>query len=340
MVLNRSHELLKRSVPVIKVWDSLGLKRKDNSAPCFKPEEHKNNDNHWSVSFHQKTNTFRCWLEHGIGGDNFNLLFQSKGMTFPKAKIYLENLSAGIKYIPQEIQAKLIEDELRFAIYADFISLCRPVLNVPNASDYLLRQRGMSEVALSSMGVSCVVSHKDTLGGLLTKYTLEQLTHAGLLNAKGELYFSELDYALVFPYFREDKVVFLQGRIIGNSDAYNRYHNIRAHLPSIYNTNVLKSLGQTEALYLAEGPTDTLSLISNNMKAVGLAGCKTVKIEFLDLLLPYSIVLCLDHDTAGANASALVQNYYKRKGKTVPVFDFPNEFKDVSDYFSSRRSLC
>lgn len=338
MVLNRAHEILKRSVPITATWDSLGLKRRDNSAHCFRPEEHATRDSHPSVSFHKETNTFRCWFEHGIGGDNFNLLYQSRGLTFPKAKIYLEKLSVGIPYTPQQPVGKLIEDEVRYLIYGDFISLCRPVSSVTAASNYLLGQRGMSEAVLSSMGVSCIVSHKDVLGGLLTKYTLEQLTHSGLLNAKGELCFSELDYSLVFPYFSEDRIVFLQGRFLGNSDAYTRYRNIRAHLPSIYNVNVLKSLGQSEALHLAEGPTDTLSLISNNMKAVGLAGCKTVKSEFLDLLLPYNIVLCFDHDLAGANATALVQNYFKRKGKVVPAFDYPSEFKDVSEYFSSRRS--
>ena len=100
-------------------------------------------------------------------------------------------------------------------------------------------------------------------------FSLAELQHSGLFNAQAHLTFYR--HRLLFPFYVEGRAVYLQARTTA-SGVEPRWHNMRGGVPSLYNVDALNDLPSGATLYLVEGFTDTLTLLTHGFAAVGLVG--------------------------------------------------------------------
>ena len=162
---------------------------------------------------------------------------------------------------------------------------------------------------------------------MLDCFPLEVLQRGGLFNRKEHLTFYR--HRLLFPFLVEGRAVYLQARTTA-SGVEPRWHNMRGHVPALYNLDALRNLPSGSVVHLVEGFTDTLTLTAHGFQAVGLVGAGGLKDEWLAPLGRFRVVAALDPDAAGRRAAARYREMFARRGSGLAVINLP---ADVNDFF-------
>ncbi|MBK7092097.1 MAG: hypothetical protein IPH59_10330 [bacterium] len=90
---------------IVKVAKDIGLDVKNNRARCFCPQNHQHGDRTPSLSFDQRSNSFRCWVCKDVHGDVIDLVMMVLGLSFPDALKFLAD-RAGIQPTNQPVPKK------------------------------------------------------------------------------------------------------------------------------------------------------------------------------------------------------------------------------------------
>jgi DNA primase len=101
-------------------------------------------------------------------------------------------------------------------------------------------------------------------------------------------------------------------------------------VPSLYNVDALDQLASGSIVYLVEGFTDTLTLLTHNFAAVGLVGAGGLKPEWLAPLGRFRVVAALDPDAAGRRAAERYEELFATRGLMLARVSLP---VDVNDFF-------
>ncbi|MDE5759113.1 MAG: toprim domain-containing protein, partial [Allobaculum sp.] len=96
-----------------------------------------------------------------------------------------------------------------------------------------------------------------------------------------------------------------------------------------FNLPALKSLANGSKVYIAEGVTDCLALLSEGYNAIAIPGANNYKEEFAKFIDRFFLVMFPDRDSAGTGL-------YNRISKSLKCSIFrqeiPENCKDYSDY--------
>jgi DNA primase len=192
-----------------------------------------------------------------------------------------------------------------------------------------LGSRGISSAVIENCGVRYFPqnAYSRVMAKMLKAFNREKLEASGLFNASGRLTFYR--HRLLFPFFVEGRVSYLQARAI-DSGVEPRWHNMRGTISSLYNLDRLTKLPSGSTVYLVEGFTDTLTLLSHNFDAVGLVGAAGFKEEWICLLGRFNVVAALDSDEAGDCAAAKYESMFEERGLKLWRLRLP---VDINDYF-------
>ena len=101
----------------------------------------------------------------------------------------------------------------------------------------------------------------------------------------------------------------------------------------MYNLPILRILAPDEHIYLAEGPSDTWSLLSAGHKALGIPSATLLK---PDDLIPLKGRICHiypDNDAAGEALYQRLVNVANDIGFAIVRHQLPPGCKDFSDYY-------
>jgi DNA primase len=161
-------------------------------------------------------------------------------------------------------------------------------------------------------------------------FPLEVLQRGGLFNRREHLTFYR--HRLLFPFYVEGRAVYLQARTTA-AGVEPRWHNMRGAVPSLYNVDALTDLPTDEIVYLVEGFTDTLTLLTHGFTAVGLVGAGGFREEWLAPLARFRVVSALDGDEAGRRASARYAEMFAARGMRLAQIRLPS---DVNDFFNHK----
>ena len=161
---------------------------------------------------------------------------------------------------------------------------------------------------------------------LLEGFSAETLRRAGLFNRKEHLTFYH--HRLLFPFFVGGRPVYLQARTTA-AGVEPRWHNMRGHVPALYNADSLAHLASGSVVYLVEGFTDTLTLLANGFDAVGLVGAGGLKDEWLAPLGRFRVVAALDPDAAGRRAAARYRELFQARGLRLAAIELPSDINDL-----------
>ena len=220
------------------------------------------------------------------------------------------------------------------AICEKFLKTCR-VEDQTEGINYLAR-RGIDVRTIRRAGVAYFPrrAYRRVMRRMLDSFPLADLQRSGLFNTRAHLTFYR--QRLLFPFRVEGHAIYLQARTTA-AGIEPRWHNMRGGVPSLYNVDALNELPTGHIVYLVEGFTDTLTLLTHEFAAVGLVGAGGLKPEWLAPLARFRVVSALDPDTAGQRAAAAYEELFATRGLRLARIALPT---DVNDFFRQHPSAA
>lgn len=282
---------------------------------------------------------FHCF-SRDEGGDAIRFYELMHGVTFAQAVREMASL-LGLdgKQMPLAFRAapdiepmEPLDDEQLTTICESFLAICR-TQEQAEGLNYLAR-RGIAPETAQRAGVSYFPrrAYRRVMEKLRGKFSPEELQRSGLFNRRGHLTFYQ--HRLLFPFLIEGRARYLQARAIA-SGIEPRWHNMRGNVPALYNVDLLDALPSGSVVYLVEGFTDTLTLLTHGFAAVGLVGAGGLKEEWIAPLGRFRVVALLDPDEAGRRAVARYRETFGARRLHLANLFLPS---DVNDFFRQRPS--
>ncbi len=312
-------------------------------ARCPIPSHAHSGRGHPSLSIDLQQGLFNCFSREE-GGDAITFYELMHGVTFARAvgelarELGLDGRrgrrpSLASASAPDSAEAESPESlepldaEQTAGVCARFLEICRAEEQLEGAA-YLAR-RGIDSATARRAGVTYFPrrAYRRVMRRMLEGFNVETLRRAGLFNRKEHLTFYH--HRLLFPFFVGGRPLYLQARTTA-AGVEPRWHNMRGHVPALYNADSLRTLAGGSVVYLVEGFTDTLTLLANGFDAVGLVGAGGLKGEWLAPLGRFRVVAALDPDAAGRRAAARYRELFAARGLRLAVVELPS---DVNDFF-------
>jgi DNA primase len=310
---------------------------------CPIPAHAHSGRGHPSLSIDLQQGLFNCF-SRDEGGDAITFYELMHGVSFARAVRELArelgivgrrgrqpSLASVSAPDASDFESESLEEPLDFeqtsAVCSRFLEVCRAE-NQLEGINYLAR-RGIDETTMRRVGVTYFPrrSYRRVMRQMLDGFDLETLRRAGLFNRKEHLTFYH--HRLLFPFFVEGRPCYLQARTTA-AGVEPRWHNMRGHVPALYNADSLARLATGSVVYLVEGFTDTLTLVARGFAAVGLVGAGGLKQEWLAPLARFRVVAALDPDSAGRRAAARYRELFAARSMGLAVVKLPS---DVNDFF-------
>lgn len=286
---------------------------------------------------------FHCF-SRDEGGDAIRFYELMHGVTFAQAvREMASQLGLDRRQLPLAFRAAPdVDTERAEPLDAERLAtICERFLAICRAEDqteglrYLAR-RAISPEAARRAGVTYFPrrAYRRVMERLRAEFSLGELQRSGLFNRRAHLTFYH--HRLLFPFVVEGRARYLQARAIA-SGIEPRWHNLRGNVPALYNVDLLNDLASGAVVYLVEGFTDTLTLLTHDFAAVGLVGAGGLKEEWIALLGRFRTVALLDPDQAGRRAVARYREMFSARRLPLTTLFLPS---DVNDFFRQRPSAA
>lgn len=340
-------------VSILEVAQDLGLEVNRNRMVCPYHEEHTA-----SLVLYPHTNSFYCF---GCAktGNSISLYSEIKKISINEAihemaRTYVPNYVAyskgqtSVKSIPkggllQPVEVKKLQgkeqptEELHSQIYEAFRDFC-----LQQASNELSRQaltylkgRGLTEKTMNDFRLFVVKDYKEATWYLKQRFSTLDLHASGLYNDKYNLIFYA--HPIIIPYYRNNRIVYLQGRTIGTPpENHGRYQFLSNHPLTLFNADSLEHIRTGETVYITEGAFDCMRLVQDGKVAVSLGTANVFKREWAKLFKRANVVFYLDNDKAGHRAAEELEKIFTHLGLSCSRKQLPSAYKDVNDYYTDK----
>ncbi|HYH86524.1 MAG TPA: CHC2 zinc finger domain-containing protein [Pyrinomonadaceae bacterium] len=307
---------------------------------CPIPAHAHSGKGHPSLSVDLQQGLFNCF-SRSEGGDAITFYELMHGVSYAKAVRELARelgLAGGRRRQPSlaaraapdasELESfEPLDAEQTSEVCARFLEVCRAEDQLEGFS-YLAR-RGIDARMARRVGVTYFPrrAYSRVMRRMRESFAVELLQRGGLFNRRERLTF--YTHRLLFPFIVEGRARYLQARTTA-AGVEPRWHNMRGHVPALYNVDALTPLATDSVVYLVEGFTDTLTLTSHGFNAVGLVGAGGLKEDWLAPLARFRVVAALDPDAAGRRASARYEEMFARRQLRLASVKLS---ADVNDFF-------
>lgn len=274
-----------RDLPIEGVAERLGLRVQRHRSLCpF------HDDSRPSLMYRPAKNSYRCFVCNEGGSGPIDLAMKVLGKNFIEAckwladenNIILDDLKP-VKKIPQrEVLAPQIDLRHLESLIA------HPVLNA-EAQRFLFEERKISPEVVAKLGLSSISTPVPMSGNM----------DGGWFNAP----------SLLIPYRDIDgKLISVQARYLGpkvSGSNVPRFQFPKGSTCGVFNLELLKHLKPMEHLFITEGVSDCLAMLSYNKNAIAIPSATLLKPKDKDLLSSLSSSLslvvhcCPDRDKPG-----------------------------------------
>jgi DNA primase len=321
-----------------------------HSCRCFMHEDH-----HPSLKFLGKDRQdWRCFVCNRGGHGPISLVMEKEGVQFIDACRILCDMY-GIFYDKQNDNSSIYrkprklnplystnseKEDPKIGFQKDVAEwIVKNAMLSDTAKHFLFSERQLSEKIVMSLNIGSI-SYPQRLRDRLSKsFSKEDLEKSGLIKAEtGNI--NLFTPCLVFPYFDIDgELVDLQFRYLGKKSG-PRFQFISNQKPRIFNLPILRRLKKGDDLYLAEGVTDCLALLSSGHNAVALPSATLIPEQDLYLLREYNLKMFpdVDRNNVGMKCFYEIQSMLIRFGSKIEKLTLPLGFKDYGDFYSSLKS--
>lgn len=314
-----------RELPIEQVAEALSLTVKRHKSLCpF------HDDTVPSLTFNVRKNTFRCFVCDAHGG-TIDLTMHMLNLKFAVAVCWLAQ-SFGIviteempkrfanitprKVVPAKKPTVLIPEPSPDIRHLSML-LAQPYLN-EEAHRFLFDERKLHPAVVKWLGISSISS----------PVPMSSDYRSSWFNAP----------SLLIPYKDvEGKLLSVQARYLGNNSK-PRFQFPRGSKCHIFNLPVLKLLKPGEELWISEGVSDCMALLSSGRKAIAIPSATLLKEKDVKLLSSFSTSLSLtmhiypDQDEPGRRL------YFELKDRfpDLVYHQLPEGYKDFGQYWASR----
>lgn len=250
-----------RDLPIEQVAERVGLHVDRHKSLCPFHDDHRP-----SLTFHARSNTFRCF-SCGARGGPIDLVMRRLGMSFPEACRWLDG-GVTIDPLPLSRTRPREEEETHrsfdAARYARFFE--HPWLS-DHARAFLFQERRLDPRVVAWCRLTSWTDRHGT-HWLQTPYYDTQMRLVGLQNRN-------LDYKKI------------AGAEASSSEpmAQPRFRFPQGSRCGLYNQPVLLRLRPGEPLYITEGCSDCWAMLSSGRKAVAIPSATTLHASEVRLLL-------------------------------------------------------
>lgn len=302
-----------RALPVEGVAGRLGLKVEKHKALC---PFHA--DSHPSLSFHARTNTCKCFVCDAHGGP-IDLTMKILGKPFLEACRWLADEHNVIltEWKPAEKPRKEFPPDVEYLGRL----VANPVLNA-EARRFLFEERRIHPSVVRWMGITSI-----SVATPCWRY--------------GKPYYDAP--SLLFPYRdRTGQLMNVQSRYLGRKEGVPRFRFPSRSECRIYGLPVVERLRTGEGLWLSEGVTDCLALLSSGRKAVAIPGATLLKADDVKLLAGLKkekqtvFHIFPDRDEAGERLYRRLLNAANEIGACLIRDELPGGFKDFGQWWAGQ----
>ena len=302
-----------RALPIEGVAGRLGLKVEKHKALCpF------HDDRHPSLSFHTKSNTYKCFVCDAHGGP-IDLTMRITGKPFVEACRWLADEHNVIltEWKSAEKPRKEYPPDVEYLSRL----VANPVLN-DEARSFLFRQRRIHPAVVRWMGITSI-------------------SVATPCWRHGKPYYDAP--SLLFPYRdRNGQLMNVQSRYLGRKEGVPRFRFPCRSECRIFGLPVLERLGKGEGLWLSEGVTDCLALLSSGRKAIAIPGATLLKTEDVKILASVKgekqtvFHIFPDRDEAGEKLYRKLLNAANDIGACLIRDELPEGCKDFGQWWATQ----
>lgn len=305
-----------RDLPIEQVAERVGLHVDRHKSLCPFHDDHRP-----SLTFHARSNTFRCF-SCGAQGGPIDLVMRRLGMSFPEACRWLDG---GVRIDPLPLSRPRPREEaykpFDAALYARFFE--HPWLSDP-ARQFLFQERRLDPRVVAWCRLTSWTDRHGT-HWLQTPYYDPQMRLVGLQNRN-------LDYKKSAPTEASSSEPMAQPR----------FRFPQGSRCGLYNQPVLLRLRPGEPLYITEGCSDCWAMLSSGRKAVAIPSATTLHDAEVRLLrdlhdrLSTPFHMYPDADAPGEHLFLQLRDLLP----SLVHHHLPPGCKDFSDYYLSINKIA
>lgn len=339
-IVNRLNEF-----PIESVADKLGIDVKRHKALCF-----MHNDHTPSLKFTPSKNMYYCFV-CDKGGGPIQLVMERQGWSFQDACLWLAKefniiileSNGYVKPVKKAINKVYLtkKDE---QIHTFDAEVFRWLIEKAGLSDlaqkFLFEERRFKKDVIRCLNVKSVTDSKKVVSELISHFGEERCMKSGLVR-RGEYgaYFFFYTPCLLFPYYEQDgELAGVQSRYLGDKKDAPRFQFLAAQKTRLFNLPVLNTLKRGERLYISEGITDCLAMLSAGLKAVAIPSATIQPLADLILLKNYDLYMYPDQDDAGRRAFMELRRFFVNQYAMLKAEELPEGMKDYCEYYISRQT--
>ena len=248
----------------------------------------------------------------GCGGGDIKALAQRIGKDLP-----INNL----------LSKKLIKKSILDVAVECFVAALKGGNKLNPAVVYLREKKIKLETAEAHRFGYADVSSFTLKNHLLKQgFTIQEGVDAGLLRDRNSRFEDVFRNCLILPVIISGKVIYLVARKLGNNPV-PKYLNLKGSVNFLFNQDILAS---EDEIVVSEGIIDAVTLLQNNIPAVGVLGAGGFKKEFVQKFSQCKkVYLSFDGDGAGCKGNLDTAKLMPEKSWIVGLPDG----QDVNDFF-------
>ena len=325
-------------VDIVSSYVSLTQKGKNYIGICPFHEDHSP-----SMSVSSEKQIYKCF-SCGATGNVFGFVKEYENVSFPEAVKIVADKCGIIIDKSLDVNNKNEIHSKDFQIMDLAHKFYQNNLNTSfgkTAMEYL-KNRGIDEKTIKEYEIGLSLDEPDSLLKILTtkKYEQSKLLELGLINENNGYYYDSFTKRIMFPLWDKDgNIVGFSGRIYRGEKDLSKYSNSRETTifkkgQTLYNYHKAKEYVKKEkSVIIVEGFMDAIRLSVNDVRNVIALQGTSLTNEQIELIkkLHTKVILCLDNDDAGLNATLSNGNELIKHNLDIFVIRL-NDTKDPDEY--------
>lgn len=323
------------------VAEKLGIEVLKHKSLCFMHDDH-----HPSLAFLGKNREYWKCFVCNKGGNAINLVMEYTDLNFIDSCCWLgrnfgisvetsSSSERALKSISFKKKLKKEEERPFSANIAEWILHNNDLTE--RGENFLLGQRKLNSDILKLLNIVSIDESSLLAKRMSEVFESKELLDSGLFTVTNKrLYFRMFTPCLIFPYYDKSRnLVGLQSRYLGNNEEAPRFQFISNQRSRLFNLPILNTMKFEEDLYISEGITDCLALLSSEKKAVAIPSATILPKTDLIELKGLKLHMYPDQDDAGIKAFVNLRRFFVNHYTTLKVEQLPEGIKDYSDYYIS-----
>ena len=169
---------------------------------------------------------------------------------------------------------------------------------------------------------------------LVKQFGLDRLKRCKVVNERG--YLNINTPSLIIPYYDSYKhLIGLQTRYLGEQNKnyfIPRFKRICNSNMRIFNMQILSTLVPDSKLFIAEGITDCVAMLTRGFNAIAIPSASSIPTTDLTSLAKYDLYMIPDKDTSGQLAFEKLHRLFLRLDRRLKWIELPSQYKDFAEY--------